>query len=334
MKHLSFRYSLDGGCLLNASGVTQSLPRYGVDGICLYNTIDKNFNPVTNAETIRNVAQGQNGTLNVMISIDSSLYEEMSGAKRLSLPAKYQNACSYINRFPPVNLQKYSDTLKYFFDELGKKKMLPFISIQLGQEIDSQKYLHASFQDGIDLLYFKYNVLKGYGLDMYVANFTSGKKNADYNNWIETDPIFDDPKVHYSTSWYPESKGILQAVDYPKRNPKGAITAFSIGVSTNKSRINSSMYMVRLVQTLQEIYNKPIDFLYFWKIVECENESGDRMYAAWEHIKGGGWRTNPVWKMQLQLIDVVKGGYEVTATGIRGASGKEIILTETNYTIK
>ena len=85
------------------------------------------------------------------------------------------------------------------------------------------------------------------------------------------------------------------------------------------------MWMVRAVQMLQWAYDKQIDYIYFWKLLECKGEDG--MYASQTKLRNGGWDTNDVWWMQRALIEVCKGGYEPTQDGIIGANGKPVSYT-------
>lgn len=334
MKQITFGFSLSGGGLRNASAWTQALPRYGVHDIVLYNIFSKGYEVNDFVEQLRNLIQGQNGTINVMLTLDSAPYSEMTEAKRLSLPAKYQKACDYINRFAPVDEYLYLSMLSELIAKLSAKGLMPYVSWQLWQEPDSAKYFHGIFSDFVYWTDVKYNVVATTESPIYIGDFTSRKLNQDYRNYMVTDDIFDFPTVRYSTSLYPEVKSILTDynANYPARNlPGAAITAYSIGTSTNKVRINSPMWMIRAVQMLQWAYDKPIDKIFLWKLVASDGEDG--MYASHTHLVGGGWRTNPVWNMQLELIDVCKGGYAVTSNGIIGKSGKEIQITESDYVV-
>lgn len=89
--------------------------------------------------------------------------------------------------------------------------------------------------------------------------------------------------------------------------------------------------MVRAVQMLQWAYDKQIDYIYYWKLLECKGEDG--MYASQTKLPNGGWETNNVWLIQRELIDVCKGGYEVTANGIIGANGREIVIIGGEYSV-
>lgn len=275
MKQIKWGFALTSGCLKTSTAWTEPLPKIGINHIVLYNVFDKNYEVSTFVEELSKLINSPHGKINVMITLDAAPFSEMTETKKLSLPVKYQKACSWINRFPPDSGADYAIMLQELIDAIYYKGLMPYISWQLWQEPDSPKYFHGTYLQFTILTELKYNAVKTTGRPIYIGDFTSKKLNPDYRNYIETDPIFDRLPVSFSTSLYPEVKGVLTdyGSNYPTRNlPGSAIVAYSIGTSTNKTRINSDMWMVRAVQMLQWAYDKQIDYIYYWKLLECKEK--------------------------------------------------------------
>lgn len=331
MKQIIFGWALDS-LKANASGVTQALAKnYGVKNFITYNTFNKGYTADGFANKLQSVVFCDGGPCNVMITLDSAPWSEIGEHDISKLPANHRAACAYINRFPPVDQILFENTVKELIDKINAKpgNMMQYISWQLWQEPDSAKYNHGSFAQFDYWTEIKSIILEQTNRPIYIGDFTSRKLNPDYRNYVETNPIFDLPNVHYSTSLYPEVKGSLTDynANYPTRNlPGSAIVAYSIGTSTSKVEVDSERWMVRAVQMLQWAYDKQIDYIYFWKLFEGP-EKANNIYASWIQYVGGG----KLWNMQLQLIDVCKGGYEPTQDGIVGANGKRIVITGSGY---
>lgn len=339
MKQITFGYALTSGCLKTSTAWTEPLPRpeIGVNHIVLYNVFDKNYEVSTFVNELSKLVNSPHGKINVMITLDAAPFSEMTEAKKLSLPLKHQKACDWINRFPPDDYGLFENTIYELIGSINAKpgNLMQYISWQIGQESDSNKYFHGDFEAFKHWFNFCVAILlTSTDCEIYGFDQTSRKLKSTYRDFVETATYYNHPRIHYSTSFYSENKGVLSGYafnNYPTRNlPGSAITAYSIGTSTNKPRINSDMWMVRAVQMLQWAYYKQIDYIYFWKLLECKGEDG--MYASHTKLPDGGWFTNNVWLMQLQLIDVCKGGYVPTQDGIIGAT-KKIVITETNYSI-
>jgi hypothetical protein len=330
LKQITIGYALDS-LPANATGVTESLCKnHGVKNFVVYNTFSKGYEVNDFVNKVFNVVFVKGGPCNVMITLDSAPYSEMTEARRLSLPVKHQAACAYINRFPPDDYTDYYGMIIRLINALSAKGLLQYISWQLWQEPDSDKYFHGNINQFKIITTVKFDAVVTTNCPIYIGDFASRKLKQEYRDYVETNEVFNRPYVHYSTSLYPEVKGVLTDynANYPTRNLPGSIIgAYSIGTSAKRSDVDSKRWMVRAVEMLQWAATKSIDYVYFWKLFEYRDKA-DNIYASWYQGIGGG----ELWKMQLELIDVVKGGYEVTATGIRGASGKEIILTSDNYT--
>jgi len=146
-KTISFGYALDRACLKVAMAVIEPLPRIGINNIVIYNTFDKGYNVVTFVDQLNKIINGPHGKINVMITLDSAPFDELTEAKINSLPSKYRGACKYINRFAPDITGRFITMVDDLIDLLFAHNLMPNISWQLWQEPNSLKYFHGSFED-------------------------------------------------------------------------------------------------------------------------------------------------------------------------------------------
>lgn len=323
MKTINFGFALDGGCPKNSMAVIEPLPRIGINNLVLYNIFQKNYNVTSFVAQLKKIINGPHGKINVMLTLDSAPFSEMNDAKKYSLPTKYRSACNWINRFPPDNIITFSNVINNLISSIQSAGLMPYISWQLWQEYNSPKYYHGTLAEFNEWTNFKIGILKPFGRPIYFGS-TSASLVTDYTvnnhrNWH--DAIADYGDLTFSTSFYwLNSAGEFDPNKNTFPNKEAVITGYNFGGT--ESEMNSSLWIIKFVEFLKWIYDKEIDTVYFWNLLDCNNHDNKGKYSAWSKTENG-YTAKPLWAMITQLCNVLQHPdgvmrYTLTASGIKG----------------
>jgi len=337
-KPISFGYALDRACLKVAMAVIEPLPRIGINNIVIYNIFDKGYNVITFVDQLSKIINGPHGKINVMITLDSAPFNELTEAKINSLPSKYRGACKYINRFAPDIAGRFITVVDDLIDLLFSHNLMPYISWQLWQEPNSMKYFHGSFFD------FKFwtNIKKGLLMrtDRPICSFGATAS-------LITDPLkkgqvewfqhYQDAPVFSTSFYWLNSAGFFNPNDnWLPPNYETIITAYNVSSNGKQDRLltNSHVWMTYITDLLAWIKEKNINIntIYFWNLLDCSDRDNKGAHAAWAKTNDG-YVQNPVWKMQMDLCEVLLHPdgvmrYDVTPNGISGYQKKIVIVPE------
>ena len=86
MKTIKFGFALDGGCPKTSMAVIEPLPRIGINNLVLYNVFQKSYNVTAFVAQLKKIVNGPHGKINVMLTLDSAPFSEMTDAKKYYFP--------------------------------------------------------------------------------------------------------------------------------------------------------------------------------------------------------------------------------------------------------
>lgn len=269
-------------------------------------------------------------------------------------PSKFLAKTVFCSRFMPLSITQYMDRLDMFFSYLNDLHLLDKVTIDLWGEPNAASFWWGTYDDFLSLTTAKIQVCRKWNLKMLSSHMTTSSLidesyGGQYTDFIKNSIWFDSSDIGYSTSLYK----ICSIGEYDYNNNHFPTRKFSrivlaecgLSASLNDKAtgiiekakwdyFNSRMMMHYFVGLLK--YSKKIGCTTVALFCLCDNYQTDNrgILAYWQHLDGGGYKQRPVWFVYRDLMTVIKTGWEETATGIRGANGKEIILTSDNYTIK
>ncbi len=327
-KNISFGFALDRACLKVAMAVIEPLPRIGINNIVIFNTFDKGYEVNTFVDQIGKIIHGPHGKINVMITLDSAPFSELTEAKINSLPSKYRGACNYINRFAPDITGRFITMVQELIDGLNAHNLMPYISWQLWQEANSMKYFHGSYNDFVQWTNVKKSILKQTGRPICSFGATASLITDAYKKeQVEWMQCYNDTPI-FSTSfyWY-NSIGTFDMDDnWMPGDHETVITAYNISAAgkIDRALTNSPAWMDHIVMLLRGIVEKNynIHTIYFWNLLDCSDRDNKGSHASWSKTPDG-YVQNPVWAMQVELCETLLHPdgvmrYELTDDGIKG----------------
>lgn len=374
MKKINLGFSNDADCLKVAQGAIQSARAAGIDRILLHNVFSKNYSLAAFTQQLYKIIFNEKGITKVCICLDSAPYSELTEEKKLLIPTEAKNAGNYVNRFAPVDHVMYSNIIFNLLSSIEAMNLTPYqvqtmkqryrlttvdpkiinyISFELWQEPDSKKYFWGTFEEFKSWTTFKYDLLKATGRPMYIGDFTASlltdadfKDKRKWLDWINTDPIFNQPNVFFSHSFYwHNNAGWFNRLnnDYPSRFIGGGVVQYNMyaGGDADKATIMNSpqwgVWFIELLQTIVE-YNWPIETIYFFCLLDCNDRDNKGSHAAYQKSSGDLYVMKPLFHMIRNFAEMLsdgKGGfaYEVIEDGVKGLKKKALITSTTTYSI-
>jgi hypothetical protein len=221
------------------------------------------------------------------------------------------------------------------------------ITIDLWGEPNSDRYWWGTFAQFERLNIIKLSTLYRYNVRLLMAHTTTSllvnpqQNKQRYLTWINNTTLYDD-NTGFSTSLYKNcSAGEYDYYNnnhFPTRKFNRTVLV-ECGYSGHKKE-GSDIYNYWMSRNMMHYF---IDLLkYSVKVGSdtiglftlCDGNPNDDkgVLAYWTH-DSGNYAPRPAWYVLVDLLSVIKDGWEPTATGVRGVS-KEIVLTDKNYTVK
>jgi hypothetical protein len=306
------------------------------------------------AAQVSKIVNNNNGKTNVNLCVSSAPYDELPLHDPLTIPKEAKDSWKYVNRFAPQDELKFNNLLYALIEELNRRNLIPHVSWSLWQEPMAKRYYWSSFADFKKWTKLKSNFIQEiYGVfDLTNPVIYTPHANASlmlnpdhlgHRHWYDymvndPDKIFARPNHFPSTSFYHHCSAgdwNWNANSWPMLKNMQVVEYNLSADGKAEPQINSPLWTVKAVEFLRESYVRGYDIqsLYFFTLLDCAAGGSDGSMAAWEKVPGGQFVMKPQWNYIKELVSVIKDGFEVTATGIKGTA-KEIVITGDNYIIK
>lgn len=360
-KKITFGASVgDPIAIVGYPGVTEAAVKKGIVNIRFFEPFMKSVdtNVAYLSERIKYLVD--KGVNNVTITLSNNAYSQLKhDTVGKVYTQKQRETFPYTNRNFPSDTVKYIKLLNRLCEQLTvikKYNGIPLIKLctfELNGEINADRYFLGTLDQAIRWNRIKYGVLKKYVPDSVIyggsctaslISDSTGRK-GDYLKYFLTDTLFN--RIGFSHSFYWEhSKGMSFNVNdnnYPNRAYRDIyITEYNIYTSFTKGSLRDTLfrspyYIVKLVELLTFIYDKPVSKINIHTLCNIAGNDTKNLLGLVDKVfhqptHSSYYVFNPNLQRLYDVIAVIKDGYYPIPGGIQGKY-KRIMISGYDYQI-